>query len=453
MSFRSIKISPPEHSSSERTSRPPSAGPAGLGAWLRIAALATLAFALGFLRFYNIEVIGTLGYHEILLLVLAPFVSLKVFELWNDPRHRILLSLGLAYLGSQVLADLYRHSLPFDYLRGWGRIGLTLLMYCVSSVLFVRSAVALVAFVLGSYLVAPATFLAGGAIFEVGSTYKLMVGPPISLAAFLILTLAPKPLKLPLTGLPIIAGLVPLWQGARSLAGVTLLAVVTYGTGRIRVITSRGMSKKKVVRTVALFAVAGFAILEGYRYTASTGMLGADAYEKYEQQKQMFEGENFTLLSGRVEVLFAGPKILASPLIGYGSWPKDPDYVYNRARQLGLNPDDMVNSTPGEPGLIPSHSHLLGPWLEAGLAGGVFWAFALFMSLALLARQRFIRHPKLAPLINFLVVYFVWDLCFSPYSSDRRLWNGFMIAWIASIYYKVRQERRSSTNGVSFGGR
>jgi len=412
----------------------------GMQQWL----VAGIAFLLGFLAVFNFNVIGVLGLNEVFLVAIAPFFAWKMYKSRTLRRQKWVLWLGLIYLAAQMGSDWYRGSVPQDYLRGWSRIAITILTFCIASALFVRNTKAVLAFIIGAFLVGPISFYQQGAIADEELVYKMSFGLAVSLASFLLVTLVPSRLKLPMSAAPVLAGVFALWRGGRGLAGITVMAVVTYWAGRIRAGGFKRLSRMRIFQIACVVGVAGWGIFETYRYTASHGILGEAALEKYELQAKQISG-SFSVVSGRQEVLFSGPKIMASPIVGWGSWPKDFDYVYDRAVALGLElPSAEPSAVSPEVGLIPSHSHFFTAWLEAGVAGGCFWGVAVYMAVAVLLRQKFHRHEQLAPILNYLIVLFLWDVFFSPYSGERRVWNGVILAVIAATYYKNKDETQSS---------
>jgi hypothetical protein len=105
--------------------------------------------------------------------------------------------------------------------------------------------------------------------------------------------------------------------------------------------------------------------------------------------------------------------------------------------------DPVAVAIPGEYELIPAHSHISGGWLEAGIFGGIFWIIALVRAVRTLVNGSTAFIGQLAPLMTFLLVFFAWDLIFSPYGAERRLWNGFMLAWIAWAETQMHHMRTS----------
>jgi len=142
-------------------------------------------------------------------------------------------------------------------------------------------------------------------------------------------------------------------------------------------------------------------------------MLGNAAKSKYEAES----GAYGLLLGGRTEILVSIQAVMDSPIIGHGSWAKNWDYaemIDTLRRKFGYASQGV-----GELGLIPTHSHLMGGWVEAGILGAVFWLWVLFLpvrTLTVLLQTR----SRLAPLIVFLAMSLVWDVLFSPYGAERR---------------------------------
>ena len=413
---------------------------------VREIAVVGTAFLLGVLGAFEIEAVGRLRLNEALLVLLVPFIVYRLIRSRSIRQYRVVLILGALYLAGQIGSDLYRNSASQDFLRGWVRIGIMLLGFIAAALWFVRNRNAMLAIMLGTAFIGPIRFYIEGDVGDEDLAYKMSLGTTVSLGAFLFVCVAPKALRVPAAIAPLLAAVLALIRGGRNLFGITLLALITYWIGRLRLFRRRRISRRRIVITVGVIILSIWGVLQVYRYAASTGALGEGALDKFESQTQRIStGSVGTLLGGRQELIFSLPKIMASPLIGYGSWAKDLDYVWNRANEVGLDPEEFVEATKGELGLIPTHSRFFGGWLEAGLAGALFWGFALFMAIDVLIRQKFIRHPEFAPVINFFLVYFVWDVFFSPYGGDRRVWDGVIIAWTASIYYKNKRSRAAKS--------
>lgn len=302
---------------------------------------------------------------------------------------------------------------------------------------FKRYRTFIIPYLLG-YAISPmASLLVYGDNVGPENIYKFHTGLMVSLLAFLVSEVR-SPLLRVLRLSPIAASMVAFFENARSLAGVTLLAhIINIVAMRVR---SGSHLKIKISWSRAallalLFMVIGFSIFKSYTMAASNGWLGTEALEKYEMQATASESGEFSLFSGRQEIYFSLPKILESPLIGYGSWAKDWEYVYDMAQQRGVN---AANATTGyggmnELGLIPAHSHIFGAWLEAGLLGAIFWFSILVRTGRVLLKGSFVLTGRLSGVLAYLLLGFVWDIVFSPLGGERRVFEGFVVASLVHL--------------------
>ncbi|CAN0598211.1 unnamed protein product, partial [Laminaria digitata] len=120
-----------------------------------------------------------------------------------------------------------------------------------------------------------------------------------------------------------------------------------------------------------------------------------------------------------------------SPFIGHGSWAKNPKYAQRilELEKFGYE----VNYIAAENQLIPTHSHIMGAWVEAGFLGMVFWFWVLMLVFRVLSNLYMVREP-LAPMITFVGFLMLWDILFSPFGAARRVTVPFnivlmMFAW------------------------
>lgn len=157
-----------------------------------------------------------------------------------------------------------------------------------------------------------------------------------------------------------------------------------------------------------------------YRYAASSGILGEGAKDAYEKQSS---GDYGLLLGGRSAILGSIPAIYDSPILGHGSWARDPFYVLAQLEALSLaGYDDRaeVENEELEEGYVPAHSYLFGAWVEAGIVGAIFWGWVLVLAIKVLLRI-YPGNMALLPLMAFGAVSLAWDLVFSPYGAQARI--------------------------------
>jgi O-antigen ligase len=202
-------------------------------------------------------------------------------------------------------------------------------------------------------------------------------------------------------------------------------------------------SRMLVIGTVLL--ATGFGAIKLYGLAAESGMLGERSREKYETQSAL--GDLGILLGGRSESLVTVQAIQDSPIIGHGSWAKD--RYYADLRQLMLYRLGFVNRfIEPENDLIPTHSHLLGSWVEAGVGGALFWLGILALIAAAL-RRLYASDDPLRPYLVFLMFLFIWDILFSPFGAQRRLTNGFlMVALLFALNASAMAWRQRRANAA-----
>jgi len=80
-------------------------------------------------------------------------------------------------------------------------------------------------------------------------------------------------------------------------------------------------------------------------------------------------------------------------------------------------------------------------WVESGLLGGICWIYFLVLTFRAVLRLGYVR-PHFAPLYSYLLVWFLWDILYSPFGSVNRLWAAFLIL----LSYHILQS--SPTNDV-----
>jgi hypothetical protein len=230
--------------------------------------------------------------------------------------------------------------------------------------------------------------------------------------------------RLGLLVIPMLLGVASFFLNSRSLAGVIFVAaswpfIIQTVSKNKKIVSLRNV----IYFTIGLGGCLG--LLEAYGYAAGKGLFGEEAANKYTDQSE--KTGNFSVLSGRDEVYYTVPKIIESPFIGWGSWYKDRDYLVERTMLLGKTENAAKYMSDQRDGLVPAHSHIFGGWMEAGLGGGIFWLYVLFLTARILILGAFNLLTYSRFLVVFLLVNFSWDIFFSPYAGERRVWTGFML--------------------------
>ena len=376
-----------------------------------------LVFIIPASQLVEFDVVGRLFAPDVILLALLPVVLLSKAHFLKMRLPRTFLVLGLIWFAGQVTTDFVR-STPFeDYARGWAMIAFTLTNFSVLYVLLFQNAPRIVIYTLGSAIGNLLIYFLHPSGFAVGDPWKFGYG--FEITAFLVL-LATSPRvrsNLATPAILIFAAALNVYNGARSLGGACFL-VGTYllmrQIGRARREQGSPMTFAGALFMCALLALSAVGVLQIYQYYAGNGLLGYAAQQKYEMQSS---GRYGVLVGGRGDFLVALEAALDSPIVGHGSWAKDWRYASQEdaiVKGLGYRTLGGANSW-----LIPTHSHLIGAWVDAGILGIVFWIWVLSLPLRVLM-QLYATAEPLAPLIAFLAVILIWDVLFSPYGAERR---------------------------------
>jgi hypothetical protein len=393
---------------------------------------------------------GALTPGEVLLLVVSPFFLADVEKVWRVPLARKLFYFMMAYLAGQILTDLVRGTVPLDMVRGWARVGMMAAAFLLTGALIGTNQNRIAAFALGGSFAAIAGMLLMdptelSAAFGSVEGYKFVLGGSTSICAFLLAGYGRR-FGWWVTLAPVAAGILGFLMNCRSLAGITLMAwalswLIRFKPGQLRVFQPR------IFLTLAGIAVAAGVILSAYSYMAPRGMLGQAAKEKFDMQAGGTGGK-FSVFSGRDELSFSWPKIVESPIIGWGSWVKDRAYVMRKCLEMGMSWPATKLYVSAKGGLIPSHSHLFGAWLEGGIVGAAFWATIWLLTVRAVLLDGFAIFGPVKPLLLFLYTNFAWDILFSPFGGERRIWNGFLI-WVLVVVtlYLQREKQRSRELG------
>ncbi len=398
--------------------------------------LALVAFLAPAMLWMEVQVLGRLFVSELVLLGLLPFLYLARGRMLAAPLPRTLLALGVLWLASQMLTDTVRETEFRDYARGWARISFFLANFCVLYMLLYGSRQRIVLFGLGIAVGGYLTFWLNSSEYADSLPWKFGVGYATTMLAVLVTQWRAYPANLILRALPLLSvGVVHLTLGFRSMMGVLILSLVymaaQWMVGRRRVVPAP--SPLRGLLFLVVCAVIGVGTIQFYEIAAESGYLDERSTLTYERQNV---GEFGILLGGRSEILASSRAVMDSPILGHGSWASNPDYAAYLldARVLGY---DTPLSIGLEKELIPSHSHLMGAWVEAGILGAVFWAWVAFLCLRVIARAYLIR-DRMVILIAFIAFSLLWDIAFSPFGGSQRLLGAWYVVLMMFAFDMLR---------------
>jgi O-antigen ligase len=178
-----------------------------------------------------------------------------------------------------------------------------------------------------------------------------------------------------------------------------------------------------------------------YGYAAQKGFLGAQAQWKYAWQSS---GQFGLLLGGRNEILASARAIRDYPIIGHGSWARNPAYRVFLYHLIDLGYErsqEELDRYINQSDLIPAHSHFFQAWVWAGILGAVFWLAILQIIFKVFIQSN--RFPNcLYIFVIFICIGSIWDIFFSPFGSIMRLRWVFQLIILITAYYQGQQSER-----------
>lgn len=368
------------------------------------------AFVIGAGAWVEVQVIGRLYLGELFLLVCSLGLPL-LFAFLGTPRERQLLAwffaLGTLYLVGLVATDMYRETPFADYARGWARAVVYLGDFAGLLVLGYRRPVRLVLFVAGTSVsqLALTAFGLWPADWKFGYAYPVSV-------AILVLVDSRRPVRGFIALLCL--GLLHLFMDYRILGAICVVAAVA--------IWVKGSQTKRRVGAVALAvaAIGAFALI----YITGVGLVG-NAYDLSVRR----QGSNIERLAG---LLVASEAIRQSPLIGHGSWAKSDEELDTWAllqEQFGSQSTaqalrQRVLLSP-EGATIRAHSMILQAWVEAGLAGFLFFGYSLAVAVVMVfGLARATQPDRHDGLVWFFGLWVVWAMVMSPFAGASRLYTA-----------------------------
>jgi hypothetical protein len=373
------------------------------------------------LQFVQFHVVGVLQGTDLALLAALPIAVVRHPERLRQKPVPAILALGSLWLASQMLTDVVRSSPPEDYLRGWSKIILILVSFIVLWTVVCASRRRFIFYGIGVAFGGILTLFTNPSDQMLDSPWKFGLSTPVTLLVVICMALAGRHKYLGILLPTMILIVVHAYGNTRSLAIICLLTAV-YSLFQMSAQKTEGqLNGRRLLLLGGLVAVGIFGFITLYSHFAEQGVFGEYARQKLESQS----GGGGLLLGGRGEILASGQAILDSPILGHGSWARDPTYaaiLADSRAELGYKTFQGGKADD----LIPAHSHIFGAWVESGVAGAAFWLFVLVYAFRSLAKVS--GWEPLLPLFAFAGLMLTWDVLFSPISPDRRFVTPYFIA-------------------------
>ena len=392
-----------------------------------------LAFGIPVMIAVEVPGLGTIYLAELCLIGLLPVLLVLRGRMLQSRALAFILGLGLLYFGAQVITDIIRETPFADYARGWSRILFLLFSFVSTYLLIGNDRARLLCYACGLVVGSFLFLIINNPLSAIG--WKFGVAGPTTtliLIGFSLVPILRSPSSLVGPAFLVVLGAFSAFMDFRSWGGILMLSAAFLSMPailRLFGLRPKQLSYSRMLIMGTVLFATGFGAIKLYGFAAESGMLGEKSRDKYETQSAL--GDLGILLGGRSESLVTVQAIQDSPLIGHGSWAKD--RYYAELRQLMLYRLGFVNRfIEPDNDLIPTHSHLLGSWVEAGAGGAIFWVGMLALIIAAL-RRLYASDDPLRCYLVFLMLLFIWDILFSPFGAQRRLTNGFLMVTVLFV--------------------
>jgi hypothetical protein len=397
-----------------------------------------LALLVGLGACYMVRIVGDIPVSEVILIPLIAILLAVRSERFRLRKRKLglILTLMLLWLLGQIVTDVYRSTVMDDWIRGDADIAFFFLDLIGMVILLKGNIRRQMVFYFGLAIgVGLTPKLEPGLNESAESAFKFAYAFTLIYLVTLASCYFYKRRKYLVVGLLFMADIgVNVLFNCRSVTLVMfittclILPVIPERIGRFKLLPPM-QTKSRILAIVVLVLVAGVLAAKVMTTLADSGVLGQAAQSKNQQETMAGWG---LLLGGRPEILVSSRAVYDSPILGHGSWAKDPKYSEMLAdieAEYGMHPSDEGAKFKG---LIPAHSHLMGAWVFSGVCGAIFWAYILVLSFKSVIRA-VTSQLSVTPVYTVLMVLLIWDILFSPFGGIRRITVSFFIVIICDL--------------------
>jgi hypothetical protein len=373
---------------------------------------------IGLLSKLRINLGGQLYGGEGFSLVLLPFIDFKKLFRQYTILKKILFCYVLMLTGL-VLSDINNETIFLDYIRGWLNFVFSFISLIVLLELFSKNTknlyYYLFFFALSNYLFG--AYIGAENLQEDNSNYfKVKFEPFLTPLIILLLTKINQKLGRPaMLFACFCAAVLYVVADARS---VGLCFFISFIFLAIKFYKFRLKGANLIFVLITSLSVSYLAYIYYVNKIFEGEITGDNA-------RQITKADNpynplQLLFYGRTEAFVSILAIQERPLLGFGSWAKDPYGKYNKL-SAKLAKSEYFDEN--EVDLIPAHSMLVGAWVWGGVLTfiGIFYLFCIFIKLFI----RIYKNSNTAQSKNLLIVItplfanLVWHFLFSPLQHVR----------------------------------
>jgi hypothetical protein len=246
--------------------------------------------------------------------------------------------------------------------------------------------------------------------------WRLGLGFAVTLAVCTFILIFPKYYRL---GLLCLACLLIIHASLNS-RNLTVITLIVFLVGlSVQIFGRDTLSRQNSIRAMSVLAYGALTVIGLYalmQVAVTLSILPEEMQEKMEIQMMNPYG---IFAAARPDVAAAIYGILQQPFTGFGSSTVDPEVFafyasVSAASYIGMEDQIYLSTLDQEWSLgTPSHSHVFGAWVDAGVLAAVSWFAVLFFAVRVLGQVIRYRNP-LTPLVILVSVALIWDVLFSP---------------------------------------
>jgi hypothetical protein len=405
------------------------------------------AFIVGATISFNLRIVGDLPIAELILLPLVTIlIAFNPRRAFSPLLTRIYAGLFL-WLFGLVASDIYHETSAVDWMRGDAAIIFFWIDLASLAALLAGNELRKMTFIAGSAIgtLLAARFTPSPAAIE--EPWKFGYSTGVVTLVLLVSCYFYARRRYVISGL-LIGGIafVNLIENYRSLVLVLLVAlvltvpVIPERIGTMRILPRRG-SFLRVAMLAGFVLGAGWLAGRMVSYVTEAGLVSEEAQEKNRAQAKV----GGFLLGGRPEILVSSRAVAESPILGHGSWARDLKYtemLYDIQIESGEKPD-LEWEIESMGGLIPSHSHLMGAWVWAGILGATFWTYVIWLAVRGII-QVSVQGSALTPYYAFIVTGLLWAILFSPFGQGQRFADAFAVVVIVDLLKNASPTRETA---------
>jgi O-antigen ligase len=388
-------------------------------------------FVIGFLSGIPVRGIGKLYLGELILVAVAPIAAALLFGIKGKygQTARFLFIMMLISLFGYVGSDFYRGTASHDYLRGWSRWIFTASSFASLAWLGSRNILYFLIFTIGwSAGMCVSPYLIGAAV-SFKYVWKFYAAIPCCIMMHFVLRKYPASLTVLATiGFAGLSAALDYRTPAlicAVIAGICVLAI----RNRRRLAKGKQASRSAVISALLLIFTFGATSYFAIQYVG----------EKYGYAER-FKNSNARRMAN---IQIAYEAISRSPLLGYGSWPRDPEFARMRDRLAEKKIGGNVVRGDIQKDLIITHSQVLQSWVEGGVLGLSFFAiFGLFMARAVLWQAYEGPYFEYTGIMVTIILFNCWHFFFSPFSAESRIFAPIACVCV-SYLLQMKQDARA----------